>query len=103
MTIKRPYISLEIRQRVRETSRYHCGYCQTQEINVGPTLHIEHIIPLSKGGSSDQQNLWLACSTCNHHKASRIEALDPQTNVLVPLYNPRTQFWADHCAQHALP
>ena len=31
-------------------------------------MHIEHIIPLSRGGRSDERNLCLACAWCNSYK-----------------------------------
>jgi 5-methylcytosine-specific restriction endonuclease McrA len=54
-------------------------------------LEIEHIIPLAKGGSSNENNLWLACPICNNHKGSQTEKNDPQTGKIVPLFNPREQ------------
>lgn len=59
-------------------------------------LEIEHIIPLAKGGTDDESNLWLACPLCNGHKSDTTEAVDPDTHTLVPLFNPRTQRWSDH-------
>lgn len=59
-------------------------------------LEIEHIIPLAKGGSDEERNLWLACPICNGHKSDKTEALDPNTRQTVVLFNPRTQPWADH-------
>jgi 5-methylcytosine-specific restriction endonuclease McrA len=51
-------------------------------------LEIEHIIPVSKGGSSEESNLWLACPICNSHKAGKIEAIDPVTDEVVALFDP---------------
>jgi hypothetical protein len=59
-------------------------------------LEIEHIVPLSRGGSNDESNLWLACPLCNRHKGNRTTALDPETRREVPLFNPRTQHWFEH-------
>jgi hypothetical protein len=59
-------------------------------------LEIEHIIPLAKGGSNDEENLWLACPICNGHKSDKTNAVDPQTGDRVPLFNPRTQIWSEH-------
>ncbi len=92
----RKYIPVVVRNRVREAARYRCGYCQTQEIIVSYPLHIEHIIPEAVGGSSDESNLWLACSVCNNYKGIQSHALDPELEVVVPLFNPRTQIWTDH-------
>ena len=59
-------------------------------------MHIEHIIPLVHGGSSDAANLWLACAWCNSYKGAQTSAVDPVTGAEAPLFNPRTQQWHDH-------
>ncbi|MBE7468961.1 MAG: HNH endonuclease [Anaerolineae bacterium] len=96
--MSRVHISTTIRRRVAEAARYRCGYCQTQQAVIGIPLHIEHIIPLALGGSSNEDNLWLACSACNNYKGVQTQALDPETKEQVLLFNPRTQLWADHFA-----
>ena len=55
-----------------------------------------HIVPESKDGTSEEQNLCLACSCCNQFKHDRTHALDPVTGQRVQLFNPRQQGWADH-------
>jgi len=96
--MSRVHISATIRRRVAEAARYRCGYCQTQQVVVGIPLHIEHIIPLALGGSSNEDNLWLACSACNNYKGVQTHALDLETKEQVLLFNPRTQRWTDHFA-----
>lgn len=59
-------------------------------------MEIEHIVPESLGGLTVEANLWIACKLCNDHKRERIEAPDPLTNVIAPLFNPRTQRWSEH-------
>lgn len=59
-------------------------------------LEIEHIVPRAKGGSDDEDNLWLACPLCNRAKSDLTEALDELTAATVPLFNPRTQAWSEH-------
>ena len=59
-------------------------------------LQIEHLIPLVAGGTSAEDNLWLACPRCNLHKGSRTHARDPETGQRVSLFDPRRQQWADH-------
>jgi 5-methylcytosine-specific restriction endonuclease McrA len=81
-------ISAALRQRVAEAARFRCGYCLTAQRIIGPLLKIDHFIPESRGGSSDEENLWLACPMCNSHKADRQEALDPESRAMVPLFNP---------------
>jgi hypothetical protein len=90
------YIPAELVQRVRVSAQNRCGYCLSPQTLVMARLEIEHIIPLVKGGTSDESNLWLACPLCNGHKSSKIEAVDPTTKETVPLFNPRTQRWSDH-------
>lgn len=59
-------------------------------------MTIDHLIPLSDGGTNDESNLWLACTWCNSHKAARTNALDPQSGVDAPIFNPRQQEWYEH-------
>ena len=51
---------------------------------------------MCRGGSSDEDNLWLACARCNRYKGGQLEALDPASGEVHPLYNPRSQRWRDH-------
>jgi 5-methylcytosine-specific restriction endonuclease McrA len=85
------YIPQALRQRVAEQARYRCGYCLTSEAIVGTTMEIDHIIPESLGGPTEEENLWLACSLCNDHKHNRITALDTLTGEIVALFDPRRQ------------
>lgn len=93
---KRPYIPDRLRQQVAEEASYRCGYCLTAEKYSGMRLHIDHIIPLAAGGSSERENLWLACTLCNSYKGSQTHATDPLTGKTTPLFNPRTQIWSNH-------
>ena len=92
----RPYISDKLKEEVREAASHRCGYCLSPQRLVMARLEIEHIVPLAKGGTSDESNLWLACPLCNNHKGSQTEAADPETNELHPLFNPRAQTWSKH-------
>jgi hypothetical protein len=87
-----------LRQRIAEQARYRCGYCLTQEVVSGIPLTLEHIIPKAKGGQDTEENLWLSCRLCNEAKGVLTEALDPETETIVSLFNPRMQIWAEHFA-----
>ena len=93
---RRPSIPAHLRQQVAEEARHRCGYCLTAEKYSGTQMHVEHIIPLAAGGSSERENLWLACALCNIYKGSRTHAPDPITGKTTPLFNPRTQAWSEH-------
>jgi hypothetical protein len=90
------YIPVARRQRVAKTSRFRCGYCLTSQHIIGPLLEIDHIIPEARGGTSEEENLILACPLCNNHKSARIEARDPKSKTIVPLFNPRLDKWTEH-------
>jgi hypothetical protein len=62
----------------------------------GGTFHVEHIIPQSRGGQSQLDNLAWACPSCNLHKANRVASVDLETGNEVPLFNPRADNWTAH-------
>ncbi|EDX77729.1 hypothetical protein MC7420_3053 [Coleofasciculus chthonoplastes PCC 7420] len=61
-------------------------------------MEIEHIIPKAKGGTDEEDNLWLACRLCNSYKGIQSDAEDPLTGKRVKLFNPRKQKWSRHFA-----
>jgi hypothetical protein len=92
----RPYVSAETEQRIRQAAKDRCGYCLSPQHLVMARLEIEHIVPLAKGGSNEEDNLWLACPLCNRYKGDKTEAIDPETGQATPLFNPCTQNWFNH-------
>ena len=42
------------------------------------------------------ENLALACPSCNQHKGSNLSGIDPVTDAIVPLFNPRKDDWDEH-------
>lgn len=90
------YISKDLREKVFKVAQYRCGYCLTPQRLVGPILEIDHLIPVSLGGTSEEKNLWVACPNCNGGKSSRIEVIDPLSADSVPLFNPRQDNWEEH-------
>jgi 5-methylcytosine-specific restriction endonuclease McrA len=92
----RVHISADVESRVRAAARNRCGYCLSPQHLVMARLEIEHIIPLPRGGSNDESNLWLACPLCNRYKGNKTTAVDPETGDVVPLFNLRAQVWSEH-------
>ena len=84
------------RQRVREVAGERCGYCLSPQRLVMGQLEIEHIVPRARGGGDEESNLWLSCSLCNRYKGTQVEAADPLTGDVAPLYNPRVDSWHEH-------
>ena len=89
-------VSEQLRIIVSQADRNRCAYCQTSEANAGIPLTIDHIRPISKGGEASFENLCMACRPCNEFKATMIEAEDPLTGEIVPLFDPRSQSWTEH-------
>jgi hypothetical protein len=94
--MSRAYISQTLRARIGSQAKYRCGYCLTQEVVVGMPMEIDHLVPESSGGATEEHNLWLACSPCNDSKGCRMVATDPVTGEVVRLFNPRYQDWSAH-------
>jgi len=89
-------ISPETRQIVANRANYVCEYCLIAEEDSYFGFQVEHIISRKHGGPSEPGNLALACVFCNRHKGSDIAAIQPGTNELVRLFNPRIDRWNDH-------
>lgn len=90
------HIPRALRDKVAAQAHHRCGYCLTAEAVVGAPMEIDHLIPESLGGLTEEDNLWLACSLCNDSKSNRIAAFDPITGEVIRLFNPRQQIWKDH-------
>ena len=61
---KRKPISAKTRLRVLDRDDYTCQICG-RTVGDGVKLHIDHIKPLSKGGTNDETNLQVLCNECN--------------------------------------
>jgi hypothetical protein len=86
-------------RRVRERAANCCEYCRLpQHVASAATFQIEHIRARQHGGKTEPENLALACPRCNAYKGPNLTAIDPATDAVVPLFNPRTQSWTEHFA-----
>jgi hypothetical protein len=89
-------ITARQKELINERARRCCEYCWSQLKFSPDPFSIEHIIPLSKGGTYDLDNLALSFQGCNNRKYNLTEAIDPIDGKLVPLYHPRQQLRSDH-------
>ena len=88
-----------IRHLVRDRAGHRCEDCLLpQKYAVVVRFHIEHIRARQHGGDNDPANLALACPHCNRFKGPNLTSFDPETDELVPLFNPRVQSWHEHFA-----
>lgn len=83
------------RRKVMEQAKGCCEYCHSQARFATQAFNVEHIIPRYAGGETVLDNLALACFGCNGHKHTKTTALDPESGIIVPLFHPRQQIWAD--------
>jgi len=86
----------QIKQQVRLRAKNCCEYCYSQEKFATHSFSVEHIKPLSKGGSNNLDNLALSCQGCNNHKYNKTEGKDTVSGAIISLYNPRHQNWQEH-------
>ncbi len=85
-----------LRDDVANRANKRCEYCQYPQEYSDSSLEIEHIVPRSADGPTEFNNLALACSHCNRHKATRQKGTDPQTGMNIRLFNPRIDDWTVH-------
>lgn len=71
---KREPIPKSVRFEVFKRARFRCQYCGARQTDGDVTLHVDHVIPVSEGGTNDIQNLVAACASCNLGKgATRLD------------------------------
>lgn len=60
-------ISAKLRREVFEADAYRCVECDSYE-----HLQVDHIHPVSRGGTNDRENLQTLCRTCNIRKKDKV-------------------------------
>jgi hypothetical protein len=68
-------VSLSLRLKVLNRDNFKCVFCgKSPATDFGTKLHIDHIVPFSRGGKSTLENLQSLCEECNLGKSdSQIE------------------------------
>ena len=92
------YVPAALRREVIERAGNRCEYCGLPAEVAFYPHEVDHVIAEKHGGTNDIDNLAFACWRCNRHKGSDLTSFDPETALLSPLFNPRTQVWAEHFA-----
>ncbi|MFB6271973.1 MAG: HNH endonuclease [Salinibacter sp.] len=65
---RRGHIPSHVRRAVWQRDGGRCVRCGSTE-----NIEFDHIVPVSKGGSSTTQNVELLCQRCNRSKSDKIE------------------------------
>lgn len=89
-------ISASLRADVVHRAAELCEYCRLSQHGQEASFHIDHVVPRAVGGQTTLDNLALACVSCSLRKWAKQTATDPESSQDVPLFNPRTQAWAEH-------
>jgi hypothetical protein len=64
-----PWITWKvIRERIFTRDKFICRYCG----EFAPDPECDHVIPLARGGSHDDENLATACQPCNRKKSAKL-------------------------------
>lgn len=89
-------VSASTRNKVEKRANKLCEYCLSPLEFSSDPFSVEHISPISMGGTNDLENLALACQGCNGHKSTKTEAFDVISQTTAKFYNPRKDVWSEH-------
>ena len=85
-------ISPQLRNEILERNGFTCQQCGAGAGDPDPytpgrkvRLHVDHIVPLSQGGTDDRDNLRALCSTCNQGKSNIQTPTESTLNILARL------------------
>lgn len=82
-------MSAQVRLMVLERDGYTCQLCGGTQGDPDPTrptrklsLHVDHIVPESQGGSNEPENLRVLCSACNEARSNLVTPSEPAKSML---------------------
>lgn len=81
---------------VAHRASHRCEYCHAPQAGFNFELEVEHITPKSRGGTDKDENLALACRSCNLFKPMSTTGFDDIAQSKTRLFNPRLDRWQDH-------
>lgn len=85
-----------LRRQVQERAQGRCEYCLVHEVDMYYPHEPDHFIAEKHGGSTSLENLAWSCFHCNRFKGSDLASLDPASQKIALLFNPREQKWQRH-------
>src|SRR5205085_826396 len=84
------------RRQIWDRAEGRCEYCRLPQTCTTLPHEVDHIRARKHRGPTTLLNTCLACAGCNGAKGSNAAGYDPDTDTLVPLFNPRTDDWNEH-------
>jgi hypothetical protein len=85
-----------LRAFVRRRAKRRCEYCLLHDRDASVPHEPDHIVARKHRGPTNEENLAWACAACNGQKGTDIASLDPETEELVRLFDPRMDEWSQH-------
>lgn len=84
-TIKqeRKIMNDDIRYNILKRDNFTCKLCGISAKD-GAKLHVDHIIPVSKGGKTIMSNLQTLCDRCNMGKSNKMEDYSSKNSIICP-------------------
>jgi 5-methylcytosine-specific restriction endonuclease McrA len=77
------------RRNIYEHYGHHCCYCSKR---FPPSeLNLDHVVPRSRGGTTDWANIVTACIPCNLRKGNRLPA-EAHMKLKIPISKPKFQY-----------
>ena len=64
--LQRRRVTPDVRRRIIERDGFACQRCGAED-----DLQVDHIIPISRSGTSDDDNLQVLCAPCNRSKGAK--------------------------------
>ena len=86
-------IPADARRQVIRRVEDRCEYCGLSQVGQEALFHVDHVVPVTAGGTAALDNLALACVSCSLRKGARQQAPDPKIGKEVPLFHPRQEVW----------
>ena len=84
------------RKQVWQRAGHRCEYCLLPQSESVLPHELDHIRAKKHRGRTILKNTCVACAYCNSAKGTDAAAYDPDTEALVPLFNPRSDRWEQH-------
>ena len=82
-------IPADARRQVIRRAEDRCEYCGLSRAGQEALFHVDHVVPVTAGGTAALDNLALACVSCSLRKGARQQAPDPknrQRGAAVPTH-----------------
>lgn len=81
----RVWLSYVEKREILQKSKGRCAHCGKKiEVGKDATFSLDHVIPLSKGGTNDITNLVGLCDECNKNKGDEIVDIDSWYKFIQP-------------------